>query len=258
MTLRTIFASAVALTLFGATDALADEWSEKYPIKEDIPGPCSFAEVSKWDYSGRELTILTHAVPVMGEPVELHAKQFAELTGAKINVIHAPWGELFSKVMIPFQTGQHAYDIVYGGSHWIGDWAEYLAPVPQKYKDMPQMQAVTATYIGTATWNGEMVQFPMDGDRHYFKYVVTPFENPEYQQKFKEKHGRDLTVPRTWEEYAEVGEFFNGWDWDGDGEPEYGSTEILKRDDLMFNGFVTRVAPYAKKSECQRRILVRP
>ena len=31
--------------------------------------------------------------------------------------------------MIPFQTGQHIYDIVYGGSYWIGDWAPHLAPV---------------------------------------------------------------------------------------------------------------------------------
>ena len=27
--------------------------------------------------------------------------------------------------------------------------------------------------------------------------------------------------------------YFNGWDWDGDGELEYGSAEVMKKDDLM-------------------------
>ena len=27
--------------------------------------------------------------------------------------------------------------------------------------------------------------------------------------------------------------YFNGWDWDGDGEKEYGSAEVMKKDDLM-------------------------
>ena len=50
------------------------------------------------DYSGQTLIIInTHAVPVMGEPTALHAEQFAALTGAEVNVIHTPAGDLYSK-----------------------------------------------------------------------------------------------------------------------------------------------------------------
>ena len=51
---------------------------------------CSYEETSKKDYSGRTLTINTHAIPVMGEPTALHAEQFEKLTGAKVEVTHTP------------------------------------------------------------------------------------------------------------------------------------------------------------------------
>ena len=38
----------------------------------------------------------------------------------------------------------------------------------------------------------------------------------------------------------------NGWDWDGDGEKEYGSAEVMKKDDLMFAAFFSRSVAYAK------------
>ena len=40
--------------------------------------------------------------------------------------------------------------------------------------------------------------------------------------------------------------YFNGWDWDGDGEKEYGSAEVMKKDDLMYAAFYSRSAAYSK------------
>jgi len=224
-------------------------WSGDYTrfgIKEDLPGTCSYANIDKKDYTGKTLNIITHAIPVMGEPTELHAKQFAELTGAKVNVVHVPFGDLFQRIMIPFQTGQHAYDVMFYGSLWIGDLHPFLAPVPEFYRNSTGMKDVTPNYIGVASWGDQMVQYPIDGDRHYLKYRTDVFDNPEMQKKYKEATGEDLKVPETWEEYNKVAAFFNGWDWDGDGKKNFGSAEVTKRDDLMFSAFISRVAPYAK------------
>ena len=208
----------------------ADTWSDQFPhIKGtgDIAGECSYEAMSKKDYSGEKLRILTHAVPVMGEPTALHADAFQKLTGAEVNVVHVPAGDLYSKSMIPFQTGQAPYDVVFGFSNWINDWKPYLEPVPQKYLDMAQMQDVTASHKAINTWEGDMFQFPIDGDRHYLKYRTDVIENPEYQAKYKADTGRTLKVPTTWKEYAEIATYFNGWDWDNDGELEYGSAEAV-------------------------------
>jgi len=109
-----IGAATLALPARGADYA-------KYGIDRDIPGKCSCASTDAKDYAERTLSIITHAVPVMGEPTDLHAKQFEELTGAKVNVVHVPFGDLFQRIMIPFQTGQNAYDVMFYGSLWIGD-----------------------------------------------------------------------------------------------------------------------------------------
>ena len=82
----TLLASTVAVT-FGSTLASAQDF-KKYGIDKDVPGLCSYDAISKKNFKGRTLSIITHAVPVMGEPTDLHAKQFEELTGAKVNVVH--------------------------------------------------------------------------------------------------------------------------------------------------------------------------
>jgi multiple sugar transport system substrate-binding protein len=174
--------------MFLSNLVLADKWSEQFPhIKNtgDIPGECSYESMSKKDYSGRTLRINTHAVPVMGEPTALHAEQFSKLTGAKVNVVHTPAGDLYAKAMIPFQAGQAPYDIVFGFSNFIRDWMQYLEPVPEKYVNMRQMQDVTQSHIGVASWDGQMIQFPIDGDRHYLKYRKDVIDNPKYQKKIQ-------------------------------------------------------------------------
>ncbi|MCF8128933.1 MAG: extracellular solute-binding protein [Deltaproteobacteria bacterium] len=235
---------AVFLTTIGFGVQAADY--TKYGIEKDVEGECSFEAIDAKDYSGRTLNIITHAVPVMGEPTALHAKQFEELTGAKVNVVHVPFGDLFQRIMIPFQTNQDAYDVLFYGSLWVGDFNRYLAPVPEKYRNTKSMREVTKNYIGVATWGDKMIQFPVDGDRHYLKYRRDIFEDPKMQARYKKDTGKDLRVPQTWEEYNKVALYFSGWDWDGNGKPNYGTAEVAKRDDLMFSAFISRVAPFAK------------
>ena len=235
----------VAAGILPPTIASAEDYT-KYGIDSDLPGTCNYAAIDAKDYSGETLNVITHAIPVIGEPTALHAEQFAELTGAEVNVVHVPFGDLFQRIMIPFQSGQNAYDVLFYASLWIGDFNRFLAPVPEAYTNSSGMSDVTDSFKGVATWNGQMIQYPMDGDRHYLKYRTDVFENPEMQAKFKDATGRDLTVPATWEEYNEVASVFSGFDWDGDGELNYGSAEVAKRDDLMFSAFISRAAPYAK------------
>lgn len=218
----------------------------QYGSTPDVAGPCSYASIDQKDYSGRTLKIITHAVPVMGEPTDLHAKQFQDLTGAKVEVVHVPFGDLFQKVLTPLQSGQDAYDIFFNASLWIGDLNPYEAQVPDAYLSVPAMQDVTQNYKDVATWNGKMSQYPVDGDRHYLKYRTDLFDNDAIKAKYKTDTGKDLRVPETWDEYNEIAKYFSDWDWDNTGDKNYGSAEVTKRDDLMFSAFISRAAPYAK------------
>ena len=94
---------------------------EKYPIFGTHEGPYSYEETDKKDYSGITLNAITLAPPVMGGPTILHAKQFEELTGAKINIIAVPFSQLYAKVMTPFLTNIGAYDAIIFPPNWSGD-----------------------------------------------------------------------------------------------------------------------------------------
>lgn len=217
-----------------------------YGTAPDVPGACSYEEIAKKNYKGRTLKVITHAVPVLGEPTILHARQFADLTGAKVDVVNVPFGDLYQRIMIPMQTHQNAYDVMFYPSLWIGDLHNFLEPAPKKYLDTNGMKDVTTNYRDVATWGQQIVQYPVDGDRNYLKYRADIFSDPAMQAKYKKETGKDLQVPSTWEEYNAVAKFFSGWDWAGDGKPHYGSAEVTKRDDLMFSAFIDRAAAYAK------------
>ncbi|WP_113700805.1 extracellular solute-binding protein [Nonomuraea lactucae] len=224
------------------------KYGKDYPTTtvKDVPGPCSYESISRKDYSGQTLKVITHAVPVIGEPTVLHAKQFEELTGAKVEVVNVPFGELHQKILTPLQAGQPAYDVMFYPSLWIGDLASYLAPVPKEYLETPGMKDVTKAYMGVATWDGTVVQYPVDGDRHYLKIRTDVLKDPKRRAEYKAATGKELAVPRTWAEYQEVASYFNGKDVDGDGKPNFGSAEVTKRDDLMFSAFISRAAPFVK------------
>ena len=40
--------------------------------------------------------------------------------------------------------------------------------------------------------------------------------------------------------------YFNGWDWDNDGELSMDRAEVMKKDDLMYAAFFSRAVAYAK------------
>ena len=110
--IKTCLSAVISSVMIFSPLAYADKWSDQFPhIKAtgDIPGDCSYEEMSKKNYKGKTLKRNTHAIPVMGEPTALHAEQFEKLTGAKVEVTHTPAGDLYSKAMVPFKLKNVVY-----------------------------------------------------------------------------------------------------------------------------------------------------
>jgi multiple sugar transport system substrate-binding protein len=220
----------------------------------DTPGKCSYEEISKKDYSGQTLRILAHVPPVMGEPANLHAIQFEELTGANVEVNNVPFPDLFAEQQRTFSTGVNAYDVIFGGSHWVGDFQQYYAVVPDEYLNDTELSDSTPLVQQIAKWNGETKLFSIDADRHYLKYRTDVINDPVSQEAYKAATGRDLAVPTTWAEYNAQAAFFAdayaSGGWSPTNQPAdvdfYGSVEVMARDNLMFSAFISRVGPYAK------------
>lgn len=199
-------------------------------------------------YEGVTLTVITQSPPYIAKPVQMFAPEFERLTGAKINLVTTPFADLYTKIMASFTLGVETYDIVIFASAWMGDFAgnKYLRDITDWVLADTALDfgSVLPAYQQTVKWGGRIYALPLDGDLHVMYYRRDALENPKYREQFQQKYGYPLRVPRTWREYRDVAEFFNGWDWDGDGRVEYGVCEAMKRGGQAFWFFLSRAAGY--------------
>ncbi|WP_158070140.1 ABC transporter substrate-binding protein [Motiliproteus sp. MSK22-1] len=205
--------------------------------------PYSYESLANRNFEGVTLNILVHEKPNMGEPVERHARQFEQLTGAKLILHHVPFGELYPRVLWGLRN--HWYDIIFFGSLWLPDTAPYLLPMPDKMLNSAQHKDIIPYHQQIAIWEGKVLQVPIDGDRHFFQYRLDVFQDSKLKALYQQRFGIPLLVPRTWKEVNQVASFFHGKTLVS-GEQINGLVEITKKDDLMFSNYIKRAAPYAK------------
>lgn len=200
-------------------------------------------------FEGVEITVFTQTPPFIAKPVQMFRADWEKETGGKVRLITAPWGELYPKMFSSFVLGARNYDIIIFPAAYLADFASngFLAPLDTfiaadtriDWLDiLPVYREKISTYAGT------IYAVTMDGDSHMFYYRRDAIENPEHQAKFKAKYGYDLAPPKTWAEVRDVAEFFNGWDWDGDGRKEYGVVEGMRKGAQGFWTFFSRSAAY--------------
>lgn len=205
-------------------------------------------------FEGVTITVFTQPPPFIAKPVQMFAPDWERMTGGKVRLITAPWAELYPKMYSSFALGAHLYDIVIFPAAWLPDFAGagFLAPLDEFIAQDSRIawDDILPVYRERiVTWGGKIYAVPVDGDCHIFYYRKDALENPEYQKMFKEKYGYDLPVPpRTWKEVRDIAEFFNGWDWDNDGRPEYGVVEARRKDDQAYWTFFSRAAGYVSIS----------
>ena len=204
--------------------------------------PYSSREIAKKDYSGVTLNVLSLEKPVLGEPVELHARQFEALTGTKINITFVPFDKLYQELL--FGLKKDKYDVLFYGSMWIADIIEFLEPIPESMLNSPQYQDVMPHYKRIACWNNTPYQVPIDGDRHFLQYRKDLLNDPIFKTEYQRKTGKSLDVPQTWTDLQQIARFFNGHQLDN-GRDIAGLTEVSVSDALLGNQFIKRAAPYA-------------
>jgi multiple sugar transport system substrate-binding protein len=205
--------------------------------------PYAHESIARRDYRDTTLEILTLDTPVLGEPVELHSREFAQLTGARLNVTRVPFAQLYQETLLGLR--QAKYDVLFFGSMWIADVLEHLQPLPARMLQSPGYRDVLPHYKNVASWGKVPYMVPIDGDRHYLQYRRDLLEDPSFRAEFRRQTGKPLRVPRTWPELQEIARFFHGRRRPG-GEPISGLAEVTVSDALLGNYFIKRAAPYAK------------
>jgi len=192
------------------------------------------------DYTGVEITVGTMNPPFIGGPAVAHAKTWEEKTCGKVNVVHFPFGELYTKFITPMVTNEPAYDVILHAPAWHGDFAPYLSEMPAKFQQGREWEDIHPTYRDRLMkWEGKQISVTIDGDVHTGTYRKDLFADPKNAADFKAKHGYDLAPPRTWTDYYNICEFFTGRQ-----EGLYGTAEAFVRGGQQFWFFFSHAASY--------------
>ena len=164
---------------------------------------------------------------------------YAKSTGTSVKVHQIPWGSFQDQVFLNFGNATTTFDIVVGDSQWLGrgatkglylDLSTWLPGAmdlsgvkPQALTNLCEYPAGSKKYFAA----------PCETDAIGLAYRADWFADQAEQAAFKEKFKRPLAVPQTWDELAQVAEFFQR-----PAQNRYGNAQLTGRGyDAMAMGF---------------------
>jgi multiple sugar transport system substrate-binding protein len=240
--------------------------AEEQPAEAEQPAaPAAEAppalDVVKWESPPSFGNVTINVVGDAGhnlKPYEFWKSDF-EKAGINIQITEVPFEGVYEKEKTEFVAGTGAFDVVTFYPAYIGDFAGngYLEPLDDYMKKDPAgVWDPNASDVLTPFWElyckfgGKVYALPIDGDILMLMYRKDLIENPDEQAAFKEKYGKDLKAPETWDDWLQIGEFFTrkkgdtlaGQTLDRD---FYGSAEFAKRG-FSFAWFVNRWAAFGE------------
>lgn len=182
-----------------------------------------------------------------------HWKQkWEEDAGAKLNIVPIPYAQLYEKIIADVRSGGGEFDGVIAPSFMYGDFIEhdYILPIDD-FMNKPGVsqwdkESVVPPIAKLLQWDGVWYGCPNDADAHILYYREDVLTNPKYKQMFEEKTGKQLRLPpRTWEDVAEIAEFFDPLDWNENGQDDDDGIALhLKVGGQGFWHYMSLSAPY--------------
>jgi multiple sugar transport system substrate-binding protein len=185
-----------------------------------VPGRCA--------YAGQRVTVLTVDDLAISSPLLELKAEYEAATGATLEVVRRPFGELFSTLTADLTSGTGRYDACIAGAWWLGELVEgnYLLPYDAYDKD-PRFPASSVGQVLPAPrrlldYGGRKYMVPNDHDGQVMYYRRDLLADAAHRAAFQKAYGYPLGVPATWEQFRDLAEYFNGKDLNGDGQTDHG------------------------------------
>ncbi len=177
---------------------------------------------------------------------------FEAATGATLEIVEIPYNQLGTTIPADFLTGQYTYDVFIGAAWQYGDWISngWIQPIDQWIGDerfahwTPEDTA--PAFRALLQWGGETYGSQMDGDAQLLYYRHDILSDPEWQAAYEAETGEPMPYPIvTWQDLLAITSFFNGKDWNGDGDPDDGISLHLAPGGQGHFHFATLAASFA-------------
>ncbi|HSW08304.1 ABC transporter substrate-binding protein [Aquabacterium sp.] len=189
------------------------------------PGQCRFA--------GQTVTMLLPR-SVIATPVLEVREEFEAATGATLKTVQVGSMELFDHFYadVTHRTGR--YDSFLASAWWLGELVagDHLLPYDKYHKDprFPQwdIEDVLPAPRALLSYGDRKYMVANDHDGQVLYYRRDLLADAQHKKAFQQKFHYPLQVPRTWQQFRDMAEYFNGQDLNGDGVPDHGLSLPLK------------------------------
>ena len=192
------------------------------------PGPV----LADKPFAGAALKWATLAGGTSIEELTEFVKPWEDETGATIEPVILPHPGYAEKVMLDAATGVNPYDLITLNYPKVGQFVEagvvlalddYIASDSARDIDVDDFIPRLREVYGA--WMGKTYGFPLKADGRLMVYRTDVFE----------EHGKQPA--KTWDEFLELAKYFNGKDWDGDGDAEFGAAYRFNADVIAIGRF---------------------
>ena len=206
------------------------------------PGSCPFA--------GQKVTVIVVGGLTIEGPLQELKEEFEAATGATLNIVPITLAQHFDNFLSDVMNGIGKYDASMAGAWWLGELVagDYLLSYDKYYNDprFPKwnINDVLPGPRSLLSYGSKKYMVANDHDGQIMYYRRDLFADPQHQAAFRQKYGYALDVPKTWAQFRDVAEYFNGRDLNGDGVPDHGlSLPLTIARQGMFH-FMSLSAPF--------------
>lgn len=185
-------------------------------IAPGAPAPAAYPMKSPQAFRGVELRWT--ADNIFGDVLKWLEPQLAAESGLKVNSAHTWATSMGYEVVLPQLLAKESkWDLLITTPQYLGDFVETggVEPLDERFAAFGKHFAdsywkdVLPAYRDFYTrWNGKTYALPVDGDVLALHYRPSFFADEKLKASFRAKHGRELSVPETWEELNVVAKFF--------------------------------------------------
>ncbi|MCX6089010.1 MAG: sugar ABC transporter substrate-binding protein [Candidatus Atribacteria bacterium] len=122
---------------------------------------------------------------------------------------------------------------------WPSQYLDFLEPL-ESYFTKEELADFSAKVLQYCQKNGHLWQIPRHADISSLHYRTDVFHNPDIQKAYKEKFGKDLKVPETWDEFKDIALFLSK-------PPEMYGTEFAGKEEALSGRFWDILMSYGGK-----------
>lgn len=144
------------------------------------------------------------------------AKDFEQKTGYEVDIVEIDFAQMYEKEVIEMVGGTGAYDIVTYDVGWKAEWADsgYLMPLDyfiaaSDPKEVQFDDLHPALIEASTRYRGKVFGLPYYTFTMGYFYRYDLFDHPAEKSAFKAKYGYELAIPNTYEQMADIAEFFH-------------------------------------------------